>query len=270
MTVASVQPGTRATSFLKDYWLPSLMVLSIVACLGSDALLRTLPWQLAIGVATGLGLIFVTSRLPAGDRWQVWVCVVVATGYEIVGSIIWGAYRYRLHNLPLFVPFGHGEVFAFGLVFSRTPLVRRHGPRVVRAVFWAALLWSLGGITVLPLVTGRFDLVGAAMFPLLAYLLTRSRRPAFFAGIFVFTTVIELVGVNLQTWTWAPILPDWGIPMGNPPASIAGGYGVIDATVAVVILAAARIAPGLGRRLRSAEVSEFRARSQAGGGGGSD
>jgi hypothetical protein len=37
-----------------------------------------------------------------------------ATVAEVTGSIIWGVYSYRLHNLPTFVPPAHGLVFIAG------------------------------------------------------------------------------------------------------------------------------------------------------------
>src|SRR4029077_5053055 len=45
---------------------------------------------------------------PTAIRIQVVVLVVLATILECVGSLIWGAYTYRLENLPLYVPAGHG------------------------------------------------------------------------------------------------------------------------------------------------------------------
>ena len=39
---------------------------------------------------------------------------MVATCAEVVGSIIWGVYTYRLENLPSFVPPCHGLVYLAG------------------------------------------------------------------------------------------------------------------------------------------------------------
>ena len=40
---------------------------------------------------------------------------MVATCAEVVGSIIWGVYTYRLENLPSFVPPCHGLVYLAGV-----------------------------------------------------------------------------------------------------------------------------------------------------------
>ena len=39
-------------------------------------------------------------------RWEVWLCVPIATLFEVFGSLIWGGYTYELHNIPLYVPPG--------------------------------------------------------------------------------------------------------------------------------------------------------------------
>ena len=65
-------------------------------------------------------------RLGPAERWQVWICVPVATLFEVFGSLIWGGYHYQLHNIPLYVPPGHALVFVFGITAGSLPLVRRH------------------------------------------------------------------------------------------------------------------------------------------------
>ena len=50
-------------------------------------------------------------RLTSAERWQTWICVPVATLFEIFGSMIWGGYHYRLQNIPLYVPPGHALVW---------------------------------------------------------------------------------------------------------------------------------------------------------------
>ena len=52
-------------------------------------------------------------------RAQVIGVVLFATVAEVTGSLIWGVYRYRLHNLPLFIPPAHGLVYLSGP--SRSP-----------------------------------------------------------------------------------------------------------------------------------------------------
>ena len=166
---------------------------------------------------------------------QVWTCVVVATGFEIFSSLVWGIYRYRLHNVPLFVPPGHGMVYLFGLLASQTPIVRRYGRRVAYAVLGGASVWAAAGLTLLPIVTGRVDLQGALCLPVFAFFLLRSPRWPLFAAIFIIVSELEICGTSFGNWYWVPVAPWTHIPSGNPPSVIAGGYCIIDASVLFVL-----------------------------------
>src|SRR5204862_6376609 len=126
----------------------------------ADSRITALWQQWLLGGLTFVALYLAATKAPKEQRVQVWVCVGVATCFEIFGSLIWGVYRYRLHNVPLFVPPGHGLVYLFGLLAMTTPVVKQHGKRVAHFVLAAAGAWALAGLTVLPILTGRFDLQG--------------------------------------------------------------------------------------------------------------
>ena len=51
-------------------------------------------------------------------RAQVIGVILFATVAEVIGSLIWGVYRYRLHNLPLFIPPAHGLVYLSGVALA--------------------------------------------------------------------------------------------------------------------------------------------------------
>lgn len=63
--------------------------------------------QLLLGGATWAVLIWACASLSPDERARVALVVVVATCAEVIGSIVLGAYEYRLSNLPAFVPPGH-------------------------------------------------------------------------------------------------------------------------------------------------------------------
>src|SRR5262249_3098536 len=72
-----------------------------------------------LGVLTWVVLLAALRPLPTLARAQVIGVVVFATVGEVSGSILWGVYHYRLHDLPLFVPPGHGLVYLSGLALAR-------------------------------------------------------------------------------------------------------------------------------------------------------
>jgi hypothetical protein len=227
---------------LKPYWLHIYMLVYTPAGLLADSRV-TAPWQQwLLGALTFTVLYLAALKAPKKLRPQVWTCVVVATGFEIFGSLVWGVYHYRLHNLPLFVPPGHGIVYLFGLLAAQTPAVLTYGRRLAYFVLAGASAWALAGLTVLPLVTGRFDLQGALCLPVFAFFLLRSPRWPLFAAIFLIVSELEICGTSFGNWTWMPVAPWTHIPSGNPPSVIAGGYCVIDGSV---LLAMRLYEPGL-------------------------
>jgi hypothetical protein len=177
-----------------------------------------LPGQLALGGLTWLVLLAAARPLPPERRAQVAVVICAATVAELTGSILWGVYSYRLHNLPTFVPPAHGLVFMAGLSLSEA--LRRHSRVLVAVAAAAVTLWGLLGLTVLP----RLDAAGALCIPLLLAFLWRSRARAPYAGVFLVVAALELYGTAIGTWRWAAELPGLGIPDGNPPSGVAAGY----------------------------------------------
>jgi len=195
--------------------------------------------QLVLGALTWLALLAAARTLPAERRWQVAVVICAATVAELTGSIIWGVYTYRLHNLPTFVPPAHGLVFIAGLSLSHA--LRDHARALVIAAAGIAAAWGLLGLTLLP----RTDAAGALGVPLLLAFLWRSRARAAYAGVFLVVAGLELYGTAIGTWRWAEQLPGLGIPDGNPPSGVASGYVWFDV---MALLLAPRL-PAAWRRL---------------------
>jgi len=181
-----------------------------------------LPGQLALGALTWVVLLIAARPLPPERRAQVAVVICAATVAELTGSILWGVYSYRLHNLPTFVPPAHGLVFMAGLSLSDG--LRNYARPLVLAAAAIATAWGVLGLTVLP----RTDAAGALGVPLLLAFLWRSRARAAYAGVFLVVATLELYGTAIGTWRWAEELPGLGIPDGNPPSGVASGYVWFD------------------------------------------
>lgn len=182
----------------------------------------TYPEQLGLGALTWVVLAAALTRVPLERRAQALGVVAFATVGEVTGSLLWGVYHYRLHNLPLFVPPAHGLVYLTGLALATT--LRRHTRTLVAAAAAAATTWGVLGLTVLP----RPDVAGAVGVPLLLVFLWRGRNRAVYAGVFLVVASLELYGTAIGTWRWARTLPGLGIPDGNPPSGVASGYVWFD------------------------------------------
>jgi len=200
----------------------ALLIAAYLAALLAVDTQVDLHGQLALGALTWIVLVVAALPLTAERRAQVAVVICAATVAELTGSILWGVYSYRLHNLPTFVPPAHGLVFMAGLSLSQSS--QRHARALVLVAAVGASAWGLLGLTALP----RLDAAGAFGVPLLLVFLWRSRARAAYAGVFLVVAALELYGTAIGTWRWAEKLPGLGIPDGNPPSGAASGYVWFD------------------------------------------
>jgi hypothetical protein len=178
--------------------------------------LSLLAWAfLAVALALQSGAI----------RVQVIALVAIATVLECIGSLVWGAYTYRLENLPLYVPAGHGLFYLSALRAASLPVLVRHARGLVIAVTAGATVWMAYGLVARPLP----DLLGFVTWAIFLRFIVRGRYPLLYAVSFAMTTALELYGTALGIWRWAPVLPVLMLPAGNPPTGIGAGYAAMDA-----------------------------------------
>jgi hypothetical protein len=207
------------------------MVLCVIAgFLGIDHF-ATLHEQLLLGAATWLILFAACAPLEPEDRARALLVVLVASCAEVIGSIVLGAYTYRLENLPAFVPPGHGLVYLAGLRISQSGPVRRHRRAFLGTTLAIVAAWAAAGL----LLLGRTDVLGAVTGALLIYVLLRGRAPTLYAGVFLIVGFLEVYGTSIGAWHWATTVPGSPMPAGNPPSGIAGVYVLFD--IAAIALA---------------------------------
>ena len=200
------------------------LVVFFAALLGADHFVGR-GGQLVLA-AVALAVLVVACRpLSAERRAQVAVVVAVATVAEVVGSIVWGVYRYRLGNLPPFVPFAHGLVYLAGLQVSRLEAVRRHERAFVRTILALGVAWAAIGLSG---VLGRVDAIGALGILVVSVYVLVGPAPTVYGGVFLAVAGLELYGTAIGTWRWAATVPGLGLPDGNPPAGAVSGYVLFD------------------------------------------
>lgn len=205
------------------FFIPFLVVLTSLG-LWLDSL-GGLGWQITLSVVAWVVLIAACVPLGPLDRSRVFVVVVVATTAELLFSTLFGVYDYRLGNLPLFVPAGHGLVYLAGYRFSQTRLARVHPRIIVGVAIAGALGWGILGLTDW---LGRVDVAGAIAVAVLVVFLIIGRAPVLYAGVFFFVAFLEIWGTWVGTWVWHEYVPGLGITNGNPPSGAAAGYVVFD------------------------------------------
>jgi hypothetical protein len=192
--------------------------------------------QLILGAATWLVFLAALKPLTLEGRMRALLVVAAATCMEVLGSIVWGVYTYRLGNLPLFVPPGHGLVYLTGLSLTQTSLVSRHQRAFLAAVGAVAVAWAVAGLTVLP----RTDASGALGMAVFLVFLFRGRAQALYGAVFLVVAVLEISGTAVGVWAWKDVVPGLQLPSGNPPSGAASGYVLFDI---VAIALTARLMP---------------------------
>src|SRR3954451_1422432 len=208
----------------------------------------SLDQQRLLGVGTWLLLLALLARQDVRTRLQVAVVVAFASAIEYMFAGWLGVYVYRLHDVPWFVPPGHGLVYLGALAMGRSELFARNRRWLIPVTLAIAGGYAFWGLA----LSGRRDVLGAFWFVCLAFFLLRGRNPLVFVGAFLVVTYLEVLGTRLGTWTWQVRDPIMGIvAMGNPPSGAAGGYGFFDAAA---LWLAPWIAALLARRQRGEDV----------------
>ena len=204
---------------------PAAVVVTWVAVvLGLDTGASLLE-QRGLGAVTWLLLVILLRRESRATRVQVTVVVAYASLVEYVFAGWLGVYVYRLHNVPSFVPPGHGLVYLAALSIGRSAWAARHERVLLGSTLAVCGGWAVWGLLLSP----TRDVLGAFWFGCLLVFARWGRSRLVYAGAFLVVSYLELVGTGLGTWAWQQHDPTGLVAIGNPPSGIAGGYAWFDA-----------------------------------------
>jgi hypothetical protein len=209
----------------RDYFIAAFTFLCVAVCLTSDAD-AAIEKQNALGVCGWVFLIGLLLGESLEVRVQVGIAVIFATIGEHFASPYMGGYTYRFHNVPAYVPPGHGMVYLTAVALARSGLFLRYAREIATFVITVCGAWSLWGISGIP---DQGDAVGAMLFCVFLVYLFKGRSPLVYLAAFFITTWLELIGTAVGTWKWAAIDPVLGWTQGNPPSGVAAWYCLVDA-----------------------------------------
>ncbi len=176
------------------------------------------PGQLAVSLWVWAFFLWLVSRAPWLERRVMLRCLVIATAGELLCSVTWGLYDYRLGTLPAFVPPGHTLMLLTGVTLSRClpASVSRALAATALAVVSMGMALTRDGLSV-PLL---------ALFGLL-WMAAPAQRPALSIAL-VLPLALELYGTLLGNWAWRPVDPVFGLPTHNPPWASGALYGLLE------------------------------------------
>lgn len=176
--------------------------------------------QLAVSAAAWTLLLYWIAQSCPATRGTLVVCVVYATLGEILLSLVWGLYAYRLGDIPLFVPPGHALLFALGLqLTARLPAWITWAIPLAAAPLVVALAWA------------GTDTLGLPLFALLLLCMAVSSARKLYAVMFVLALAMEILGTALGNWTWNHEVPGLELGTLNPPLAAGAFYCVLDLLV---------------------------------------
>ena len=226
----AVRDSRRALSFAAITLLSSGIVL---VCHSSVILLN----DYVLGIAVWPMLLLMLREESVETRAQVMVAVVFATAGEYFACSIMGYYYYQIDRIPFYVPPGHGMVYLTALSLGRSHLFARYNRPLTGLVLVAGSAWALWGVT----LAQRGDALGASLFAIFAVFVIFSPLRLIYVATFFLTTYLEFVATTFATWTWVEREPVLHLTQGNPPAGVAGLYGLVDLVAITCALQLTRI-----------------------------
>ncbi len=209
----------------RDYFIAAFTFFCVAFSLVIDGFYR-IEIQNELGVIAWIFLIALLFGENKEIRMQVMIAVAFATAGEHFASIYMEGYTYRLENVPLYVPPGHGMVYLTAVALARSGFFLKYARRIALFVVIVCGLWSIWGISGYP---DHGDQVGAALYCIFLIYLFKGRSPMVYLGAFFITTWLEIIGTAAGTWKWATIEPVLGLTQGNPPSGVAAWYCLVDA-----------------------------------------
>lgn len=209
----------------RDYFIAAFTFFCVAVSLVIDAH-GTLLLQNVLGVIAWIFLVALLRGENREIRMQVVIAVAFATAGEHFASIYMGGYTYRLENVPLYVPPGHGMVYLTAVALVRSGFFLQHARKIAAFVVISCGLWSAWGISGLP---EHGDQVGALLYVVFLIYLFKGRSPMVYLAAFFITTWLELIGTAAGTWQWATLEPIFELTQGNPPSGVSAWYCLVDA-----------------------------------------
>lgn len=181
--------------------------------------------QLMLNVLMVLAFAAMLYRATPRVRQLMIIAVILGFIGEHFFSKVLGMYTYRLENVPLYVPFGHGVLYARIFRFSKASIVKKYHKEVE---FYLTL--SISVVSTIYLVFFN-DIFGFVMT--IAVFLILWKRPKdrlYFYSMYMLVVVLEIGGTAYGAWKWPSTA--FGVfevlPSNNPPSGISLFYFLLD------------------------------------------
>lgn len=233
------------TSLLILFWPLTALVLF---CDSRVAAQWSTHGQLLSNLLAPVFLLALMTQLPPHRRLVVALFVPLSAIGEILFSLVFGFYHYRLDAVPLYVPFGHSILMSAGFLLAESEFVCKNRKQVQNA-----LLVFHGSLIAATLIF-RGDTLSTLWAAMFLVLLRKRAAEPFYLILGVLVLYVEIIGTLGGCWVWRP--DSFGVlHTVNPPPGAFTCY-VIGDILAIII--AAQIGALLSRRaVRQAPAVDF-------------
>ncbi len=178
--------------------------------------------QTLIGVFAWAAALAMLAAAQGAMRTRMLACLALATAGELVLSLVWGLYDYRLHNVPFFVPPGHLLLMLAGMQIARMRLPDSFSAVTAAIVVgWAAYALWRGDSTL--------DVFLAALLVVCLATARHADDRRLYAVMLWLALALELYGTAIGNWAWRPVEPWFGLTSLNPPLAAGAFYAALDA-----------------------------------------
>lgn len=159
--------------------------------------------------------------------------VLIGFAGEYLFSIVLDMYTYRLGNLPWYIPFGHGAVYARTHMFAKASITRKYAKQI------NTLFYIIISIFALIYLIAFHDIFGFIMtLGVFGMLVIRPKDRLFFLTMYVVVAVLEIGGTAYSTWSWPS--KAFGVfdflPSNNPPSGISLFYFLLDVSCFMIYI----------------------------------
>lgn len=225
-----IMPNSNTSPLFGSNFL--LNILIVLVLLGSPLFLfidspRSPYYSNGQDISNLVMLLFYSSFLFLASRKLYWLILLMTLSGilgEIVGSLMMELYKYRFHNIPMYIPMGHAVIYACMYQLSKQPWIWRYHHAIERCLGKFAFVTSFLSLFILR------DVGGFICYIIFLGILRYRKKPLFYLLMFAMVYYTELLGTVFSTWSWYSVLgnhPDY-VPIGYTPSGMAGLYILID------------------------------------------
>lgn len=182
--------------------------------------------QIAADVLIALLFLFVFIKSTKKTREFLTYAILIAIGGECFFSLLLEMYTYRLHNVPIYVFFGHALLYVSVLYFVKSKAVKVFRNKLeliftIIIIAYAALFLIF-----------KSDIFGFILTALtLLILIKKPRERLFYLTMYLCVVFLEIIGTWYECWYWplyALNLEDTFLKSANPPSGISFFYFGLD------------------------------------------